>query len=121
MSNIRFVLFRDDHSASGAAAAVVRGSIRSRTGHYSLTEINVRDHPTLAEQYNVRTTPTTLLMKNGDIVDRIVGTPTPSLVHSLLDMRTASSYGGDDGRLTARPTRDCRSRARAGSRSFANS
>jgi thioredoxin-like negative regulator of GroEL len=119
MTNIRFVLFRDDRSASGDAAAVVRGSIRSRTGHYSLTEIDVRDHPTLAEQYNVRTTPTTLLMKNGDIVDRIVGTPTPSLVHTLLDMRTASAHGGDDGRLAARPTQDNRSRERGGSRSFA--
>jgi len=89
MSNVRFVLFRDDRSASSDAVAVVRDSIRSRTGHYSLTEINVHDHPALAEQYNVRTTPTTLLMKNGDIVDRIVGTPTTSLVNILLDTRTA--------------------------------
>ena len=89
MGNVRFVLFRDDRRASGDAVAVVRGSIRNRPGCYSLTEINVQDHPALAEQYNVRTTPTILLMKNGDIVDRIVGTPTASLVQNLLDTRTA--------------------------------
>jgi thioredoxin-like negative regulator of GroEL len=113
MSNVRLVLFRDDRSASDDAVAVVRGSIRKRAGHYSLTEINVQDQPALAEQYNVRTTPTTLIMKNGDIVDRIVGTPSPSLVHTLLDMRMASPHGGSSGRLAARPTRDNRSRDRA--------
>ena len=113
MSNVRFVLFRDDRRASGDAVAVVRDSIRSRTGHYSLMEVNVHDHPALAEQYNVRTTPTTLLMKNGDIVDRIVGTPTTSLVHSLLDTRTASAHRGNSGRLAARPIRDNRCRDRA--------
>jgi len=110
MSNVRCVLFRDGRSASDDAVAIVRGSIRKRAGHYSLTEINVQDHPALAEQYNIRTTPTTLLMKNGDIVDRIVGTPTPSLVQTLLDMRTAFP---DRGRLAARQARDNRPRDRA--------
>jgi|SRR6516225_6323630 len=113
MSNVRFVLFRDDRSASNDAVAVVRDSIRSRTGRYSLTEINVHDHPALAEQYNVGMTPTTLLMKNGDIVDRIVGTPTTSLVHSLLDTRTASAHRSHSSRFAARPTRDNRCRERA--------
>jgi hypothetical protein len=89
MVNVSLLLFRDDRSASGDAVAIVRNSIRSRAGHYSLTEINVQDHQGLAAQYNVQTTPTILLVKNGDIVDRIVGTPTTSLVHNLLDTRTA--------------------------------
>jgi len=113
MSNVRFVLFRDDRSASDDAVAIVRGSIRKRAGHFSLTEINVQDQPALAEQYNIRTTPTTLLMKNGDIVDRIVGTPTPALVQALLDMRTALPDEGGRGRFAARRARDTRSRDRA--------
>ena len=113
MVNVSLLLFRDDRSASGDAVAIVRNSIRSRAGHYSLTEINVQDHQGLAAQYNVQTTPTILLVKNGDIVDRIVGTPTTSLVHSLLDTRTASAHRGNGGRLAARPTRDNRCRDRA--------
>jgi len=97
MVNASLVLFRDDRSASGDAVAIVRESIRRRGSHYPLTEINVQDHPGLAAEYNVRTTPTILLMNNGDIVDRIVGTPTTFLLHYLLDTRTAPRSG------TARP------------------
>ena len=110
---VDLVLFRDDRNESGDAVAVVRGSIRNRAGHPSLTEINVQDHLALAEQYNVRTTPTVLFMKNGDIVDRIVGTPTRSLVRNLLDTRTASPHRDNSVRLAARPPRHNPSRDRA--------
>ena len=88
MASVNLVLFRDGRGASTDAVAVLRDIVRSGAGHYSLTEIDVEDRPRLAARYNVGTTPTILLMKNGDIVDRIVGTPTTSLVHNLLDTRT---------------------------------
>jgi hypothetical protein len=89
VAGFSLVLFRDGRSASSDAFAILHDIVRSRAGHYALTEIDVKDRPGLASQYNVRATPTTLLMKNGDIVDRIVGTPTTSLVNNLLDTRTA--------------------------------
>src|SRR6516162_5928988 len=92
MASLTLVLFRDGSSASDAVA-VLRDIVRTRAGHYAFTEIDVQDRPELAVQYNVRTTPTTLLVKNGDIVDRIVGTPTTSLVHNLLDTRTLHATG----------------------------
>src|SRR5262245_29873928 len=93
MASLTLVLFRDDRSASADAVAILRGILRSRAGHYSLTEIDVEDRPEFAVQYHVKTTPTILLVKNGDIVDRIVGTPTTSLVHNLLDTRTLHGSG----------------------------
>jgi thioredoxin-like negative regulator of GroEL len=90
MASLSLVLFRDGRAPSTDAVAILRDIVRSGAGHYSLTEIDVKDRPALAAQYNVRTTPTVLLMQNGDIVDRIIGTPTTSLVHDLLDTRDAT-------------------------------
>jgi thioredoxin-like negative regulator of GroEL len=88
MANISLVLFRDGRTPSADAVAILRDVVRSGAGRYSLTEIDVKDRPALAAQYNVMMTPTILLMQGCDIVDRIVGTPTTSLVHDLLDTRT---------------------------------
>jgi thioredoxin 1 len=88
MGSLSLVLFRDGRTPSADAVAILRDIVRSSAGHYSLTEIDVKDRPALAAQYNVGTTPTILLMRNGDIVDRIIGTPTASLVNDLLDTRT---------------------------------
>ena len=66
MASLTLVLFRDGSSASDAVA-VLRDIVRTRAGHYAFTEIDVQDRPELAVQYNVRTTPTTLLVKNGDM------------------------------------------------------
>jgi len=93
MVSLTLVLFRDGRSASADAVAILRDIVRSGAGHYALTEIDIKDRPELAARYNVRTTPTILLMKNGNIVDRIVGTPTASLVNNLLDTRTVHAKG----------------------------
>jgi|SRR5262245_31497396 len=91
LPGFRLVLFRDGRSASSDAFAILHDIVLSRAGHYALTEIDVKDRPGLAAQYNVGATPTTLLVKDGDIVDRIVGTPTTSLVNNLLDTRTVDT------------------------------
>src|SRR5262249_31846122 len=65
MASLTLVLFRDNRSASPDAVAILRQIVRSRAGHYSLREIDVEDRPELAVEYNVRTTPTILLVKNG--------------------------------------------------------
>lgn len=95
MASLTLVLFRDGRSASADAGAILRDVVHSHAGQYSLTEVDVELRPRLAERYHVTTTPTILLMKNGDVVDRIVGTPNGSLVHDLLDARSGGQPAAD--------------------------
>jgi thioredoxin-like negative regulator of GroEL len=89
MAHLTMVLFRDGRRDGGdAVAAILRDIVRGRAGRYSVKEIDVQDRPALAAHYNVRTTPTVLLMNDGDVVDRVVGTPTRILLDSLLGART---------------------------------
>jgi thioredoxin-like negative regulator of GroEL len=89
MADLTMVLFRDGrHDGGDAVAAILRDIVRGRADRYSVKEIDIQDRPELAVHYNVRTTPTILLMKNGDVVDRVVGTPTRILLDSLLGART---------------------------------
>jgi thioredoxin-like negative regulator of GroEL len=89
MAHLTMVLFRDGRRDGGdAVAAILRDIVRGRADRYSVKEIDVQDRPGLAAHYNVRTTPTVLLMKDGDVVDRVVGTPTRILLDSLLGART---------------------------------
>jgi thioredoxin-like negative regulator of GroEL len=90
MASVTMVLFRDGRGAANDALSSILGQIvRSRAGRYAVAEVDVQDRPSLAAHYNVRATPTILLMKNGTVVDRIVGTPTRILLHNLLEERTA--------------------------------
>ena len=96
MANLSMVLFRDGQSESAdAASAIVREIVRSGGDRYSLIEADVHERSAFAARYNVRTTPTILLMKSGAVVDRIVGTPTTSLVQTLLDARMVHATGGE--------------------------
>ena len=87
MAHLSMVLFRDGRDGGDAVATILRDIVRGRADRYSVKEIDVQDQPGLAAHYNVRTTPTILLMKNGDVVDRVVGTPTRILLDNLLDAR----------------------------------
>jgi thioredoxin-like negative regulator of GroEL len=89
MTPLTMVLFRDGRRDGGdAVAAILRDIVRGRADRYTVKEIDVQDRPGLAVHYNVSTTPTILLMKNGDVVDRVVGTPTRILLDTLLGART---------------------------------
>jgi thioredoxin-like negative regulator of GroEL len=89
MGHLTMVLFRDGRRDGGdAVAGILRDIVRGRADRYSVNEIDVQDRPGLATHYNVRTTPTILLMKDGDVVDRVVGTPTRILLDTLLGART---------------------------------
>jgi thioredoxin 1 len=82
------VLFRADGSAaSEGVAAILAQLVQGCAGRLPLTEIDVDHRPALADRYNVRTTPTILLVRDGDIVDRVIGAATGTLLRSLLDAR----------------------------------
>jgi thioredoxin 1 len=90
MSSMTMVLFRSGlDDGADALAAILDDIVRGHAGRYAAGEIDVQDRPWVAAHYNVRTTPTILLMKNGEVVDRVVGTPTRILLHDLMDSRRA--------------------------------
>jgi len=42
-------------------------------GRYKIAKLNVDDQPRTAAQFNIRSIPTLLIFKNGELVDQIVG------------------------------------------------
>jgi thioredoxin len=42
-------------------------------GRYKITKLNVDENPRTAAQFNIRSIPTLLIFKNGNLVDQIVG------------------------------------------------
>ena len=56
------------------AIAPVRDSLVSESaGTVTLAKVNVDEEPALAGRYEIRSIPTILLIKDGRIVDRVVG------------------------------------------------
>jgi thiol-disulfide isomerase/thioredoxin len=81
------VVFRDGQGDADTLAAILAEVMCGFEDPNPPVQIDIRDQPALAALYNVRTTPTILLMKDGEVVDRVVGMPTTVLVQSLLDAR----------------------------------
>jgi thioredoxin 1 len=79
---------RAGSDACDSVAAILAQLVRAYTGRLLLTEVDVHDRPELAARYNVRATPTILLIRDGDVVDRVVGRASSILLQSLLDART---------------------------------
>jgi hypothetical protein len=86
-SGLTMILFRDDQSASDILATILFEVAHGFADRNPPIQVDVRDQPALTALYNVRTTPTILLVKDGVVVDRVVGTPTRILLESLLRAR----------------------------------
>lgn len=56
-----------------AIAPVLDSLVSESGGRVKLAKLNVDDEPALAARYEIRSIPTILLVKDGRIVDRIVG------------------------------------------------
>jgi thioredoxin-like negative regulator of GroEL len=87
-AGLTMMLFRDDQDGSDTLAEILSEVMCGLGNRYPSIQVDVRDHPALAAYYNVQTTPTILLVKDGAVVDRVIGTPTRILLQSLLDART---------------------------------
>jgi thioredoxin-like negative regulator of GroEL len=79
---------RAGSDACDSVAAVLAQLVQAYTGRLPLTEVDVHDSPELAARYDVRATPTILLIRDGDVVDRVIGCASSILLQSLLDART---------------------------------
>jgi thioredoxin-like negative regulator of GroEL len=87
-AGLTLILFQDDQGGSDALAEILSEVMHGFGNRYPSIQIDVRDQPALAAHYNVRMTPTILLLKDGEVADRIIGTPTRILLQSLVDART---------------------------------
>ena len=89
--------------ASDRVAAVLAQIVEAGARRLPLTEVDVDDRPQLAARYNVRATPSVLLLRDGSVVDRVIGDASRTLLQSLLDARAAESgcRGRTDHRLCA--------------------
>jgi thioredoxin 1 len=56
-------------------------------GRVTLMKVNVDENPGLAARYEVRSIPTILFVKQGRVVDRVVGAASKTVLESILNAR----------------------------------
>jgi thioredoxin len=56
-----------------AVAPVLDSLVRDEAGRVTLAKVNVDEQPALASRYQVRSIPTILFVKDGRVVDSVVG------------------------------------------------
>jgi thioredoxin 1 len=53
-------------------------------GRYTIAKLNIDENPRIAAQFNIRSIPTLLIFKNGELVDQIIGAqPKPAIAARL--------------------------------------
>jgi thioredoxin 1 len=68
-----------------AIAPTLEDLARESGGKVSLAKVNVDDHPGLAARYGVRSIPTILLMKDGTVLDQVIGAVPKAQLKKKLD------------------------------------
>jgi len=56
-------------------------------GRVTLMKVNVDDNPELAARYGIRSIPTILFVKQGTVVDRVVGAVPKAVLHAIVTAR----------------------------------
>ena len=59
--------------------------IEESKGSVSLAKVNVDDNPQLAARFGIRSIPTILFMKDGQVVDQVIGAVPKSQMKKKLD------------------------------------
>ena len=73
-----------------AIAPVLESLERDHAGRVKLAKVNVDEEPALAARYAIRSIPTILLVRNGEIVDTVVG----AVPRATLEAKIAKALGG---------------------------
>ena len=73
-----------------AISPVLEALERDQAGRVKLAKVNVDEEPALAGRYAVRSIPTILLVKNGRIVDTVVGAVPRATLEAKIDKALGS-------------------------------
>jgi thioredoxin len=73
-----------------AIAPVLETLERDYAGRVKLAKVNVDEQPGLAGRYEIRSIPTILLVKNGRIVDSVVGAAPRPMLEAKIDKALGS-------------------------------
>jgi thioredoxin 1 len=70
-------------------APVLEEIAKDSDGDVTLMKVNVDENSALAARYDIRSIPTILFFKDGEIVDRVVGAASKTKFQSIVDAQTA--------------------------------
>ncbi len=85
---LALALFRARGSEAGdRAAAIVTGLAQASAGRIEVADIDAEAQPALAARYFVTDTPTVLLVRDGVVVDRVIGAATRGMLERLVQTR----------------------------------
>ncbi|HXJ82726.1 MAG TPA: thioredoxin [Candidatus Methylomirabilis sp.] len=68
-------------------APVLEELVESSDGRVTLAKVNIDENPALAVRYGIRSIPTILFVKDGEVVDRIVGAVPRAVLRDILNAR----------------------------------
>ena len=68
-----------------AIAPALEELTRESAGKVSLAKVNIDDHPALAARYGIRSIPTILFIKSGEVVDQVIGAVPKAQIKKKMD------------------------------------
>ncbi len=68
-----------------AIAPVLEELAAASEGRVTLTKVNVDENPGLAARYGIRSIPTILFVRQGEVVDRVIGAAPKGTLQDVLD------------------------------------
>ncbi len=69
----------------GAVAPVLEELVEASEGRVPLMKVNVDENPGVAARYGIRSIPTVLFVKEGRVVDRVVGAASKAVLQRHID------------------------------------
>ncbi len=70
-----------------AIAPILEELAEASEGRVTLVKVNVDENPGLAARYGIRSIPTILFVKEGTVVDRVVGAASKAVLQDILNAR----------------------------------
>ena len=77
--------FHDGRSRE--TARMLEDVLRAAPGGLTLVNVNADRRPMLAAWYDVRSLPTVLFLRDGAVVDRVIGPPSRALLETIIAAR----------------------------------
>src|SRR5712691_10148026 len=72
-----------------AIAPVLEELVEASEGRVTLMKVNVDENPGLAARYGIRSIPTILFVKQGTVVDRVVGAAPKAVLQNIVNARAS--------------------------------